>query len=56
MMPVSFFVSSISSRRENETGDWEGPGRIGDEHAQECEQGILVLMSEADATTTQSEG
>ncbi|GFF41995.1 hypothetical protein IFM58399_06457 [Aspergillus lentulus] len=34
------------------TGDWEGPGRIGDEHAQEREQGILVLMTEADATTT----
>lgn len=34
------------------TRDWEEPGRIGNEHAREREQGILVLMSESDETTT----
>lgn len=34
------------------TGNWEEPGRIGDEHAQECEQGVLVLIAESDETTT----
>ena len=33
------------------TRDWEEPGWIGNEHAQECEQGILVLMAESGETT-----
>lgn len=32
--------------------DWEEPGRVGDEHAQEREQGILVVLVESDETTT----
>lgn len=34
------------------TGDWKEPGWIGDEHAQEREQGIFVLMAKSDETTT----
>ena len=33
------------------TRDWEEPGWIGDEHAQEREQGLLVLMAESGETT-----
>ena len=34
------------------TGYWKGPGWIGDEHAQEREQRISVLVTESGETTT----
>lgn len=46
-------VLCILNQRAERKRAWDGeePGRVGDEHAQEGEQGMFVLMAEAGETT-----